>query len=552
MELTSCRETHPYVAPPPDAAPPTDAAPSPSPISSSPPLAPFPPVERYSGQREGENIDGFFLRRQQKNAQTAASETLDNKRRREQREANAQKGQVPGRKGARVFVWEKENGQYIRRAAGRNKYEDVWEEYGPEQRRYDSYYDEWDVCEQFGPAAEPEEDWNDIGGSDGQEDDDEDLDRIHPIATESESTETGSSTALIAPTFKEMVRLRFGCTVTQEKVTTSLELPEALLAKKFLGDTSIHISDENQLDHFRLFLAHCKKAKSPHDIPHYLLDFHQKESELYSEWAVSVRREVLNNQLSYVISETEQNPHSLHILVLSATTALEIARQGWGPSLSDVVTSLLARGIAFLTCCRSANTSPARTGIRRRGYSGLGYRPPNYKPDMRDYRSYVAVRSRFLLSARGRAALLYGGIIGRLARSEVSSEEVLRGPSDDVLIDGICLWDGHSAAAYWDDRLTDEEIDLICGVYHVATGKYYFPFAPIKSDHTFQVNMTVTSKMANKRLPCPGGPDLIHLPRQESILAGGHRCGKLGTKNGSDSLKMVRGLSPRTPNGNII
>ncbi|KAJ7816387.1 hypothetical protein B0H13DRAFT_1663399, partial [Mycena leptocephala] len=142
----------------------------------------------------------------------------------------------------------------------------------------------------------------------------------------------------------------------------------------------------------------------------------------------------------------------------------------------------------------------------------LGYRPPNYKPDMRDYRSYVAVRSRFLLSARGRAALLYGGIIGRLARSEVSSEEVLRGPSDDVLIDGICLWDGHSAAAYWDDRLTGEEIDLICGVYHVATGKYYFPFAPIKSDHTFQVNMTVTSKMANKRLPCPGGPDLIHLP----------------------------------------
>ncbi|KAJ6556696.1 hypothetical protein B0H10DRAFT_1711546, partial [Mycena sp. CBHHK59/15] len=23
---------------------------------------------------------------------------------------------------------------------------------------------------------------------------------------------------------------------------------------------------------------------------------------------------------------------------------------------------------------------------------------------------------------------------------------------------------------YWDDHLTDDEIDLICGVYHVATG----------------------------------------------------------------------------------
>ncbi|KAJ7879882.1 hypothetical protein B0H13DRAFT_2345822 [Mycena leptocephala] len=408
----------------------------------------FPLSSAKSGQHKGENIDAFFLRRRQKNAQTAASEMLDSKCRREQREANAQKGQVPGRKGARVFVWEKENGQYIPRAAGRNKYEDVWEEYGPEQCRYDSYYDEWDVCEQFGPAAEPEEDWNDMGGYNGQEDDDVpsemlaeaavlqpsgshtsevDLDQIHPIVTESESTETGLSTALIAPTFKEMVRLRFGCTVTQEKVTTSLELPEAFLAKKFLGDTAIHISDENQLDHFRLFLTHCKKANSPHDIPRYLLDFHQKESELYSDWAVSVRREVLNNQLCYVISETEQNHHSPDILVQSATTALEIARQGWGPSLRDVVTSLLARGITFLACCRSPNTSPARTGIRRQSYSGLGYRPPNYKPDMRDYRSYVAVCSRFLLSARGRAALLYGGIIGRLARSEVSSEEVLHG-----------------------------------------------------------------------------------------------------------------------------
>ncbi|KAJ7911548.1 hypothetical protein B0H13DRAFT_2328205 [Mycena leptocephala] len=448
MQLTSCRETHPYVAPPPDAAPPMDAAPSPSSISPSPPLAPFPPVERYSGQREGEISMPFSFadskktprRPRPKRWTTSAVESRGKPMRRRDRFRDVR---------ARVFVWEKENGQYIRRAAGRNKYEDVWEEYGPEQRRYDSYYDEWDVCEQFGPAAEPEEDWNDIGGYDGQEDDDvpsemlteaavlqpsgshtseADLDRIHPIATESESTEIGSSTALIAPTFKEMVRLRFGCTVTQEKVTTSLELPEALLAKKFLGDTAIHISDENQLDHFRLFLAHCKKAKSPHDIPRYLLDFHQKESELYSDWAVSVRREVLNNQLCYVISETEQNHHSLHILVQSATTALEIARQGWGPSLRDVVTSLLARGITFLACCRSTSTSSARTGIRRRGYSGLGYRPLNYKPDMRDYRSYVAVRSRFLLSARGRAALLYGGIIGRLARSEVSSEEVLRGP----------------------------------------------------------------------------------------------------------------------------
>ncbi|KAJ6528121.1 hypothetical protein B0H19DRAFT_969343, partial [Mycena capillaripes] len=100
----------------------------------------------------------------------------------------------------------------------------------------------------------------------------------------------------------------------------------------------------------------------------------------------------------------------------------------------------------------------------------LGYRPPEYRPDMRDYRSYVSIRRTFFRSPHGRAALLYGGIIGRLARSEVSNEEVLRGPSDDALLEVICLWDGKSPFAYWDDCLTKEEIDLICGVYHVSTG----------------------------------------------------------------------------------
>ncbi|KAJ7655728.1 hypothetical protein DFH06DRAFT_992263 [Mycena polygramma] len=103
-------------------------------------------------------------------------------------------------------------------------------------------------------------------------------------------------------------------------------------------------------------------------------------------------------------------------------------------------------------------------------YPGSGFRPPNWKPDMSDYRSYVEIRQRFLSSPRGRAALLYGGIVGRLARSEASKEEVLRGPTANVLVEGICLWDGRSPFAYWDDRLTEQEIDLICGVYHVATG----------------------------------------------------------------------------------
>ncbi|KAJ6501576.1 hypothetical protein C8R47DRAFT_969980 [Mycena vitilis] len=132
--------------------------------------------------------------------------------------------------------------------------------------------------------------------------------------------------------------------------------------------------------------------------------------------------------------------------------------------------NLLCRGIAFLTC-RSLEKISAHPHVQSThpGYSGLGYRPPNFKPDLSDYNAYVAIRGRFMCSPRGRAALLYGGVIGRIARAEVSIEAVFRGPSDDFLVDGvsgICLWDGHSASAFWDDCLAEEEIDLICGIYH--------------------------------------------------------------------------------------
>ncbi|KAJ6569677.1 hypothetical protein B0H19DRAFT_704037 [Mycena capillaripes] len=133
--------------------------------------------------------------------------------------------------------------------------------------------------------------------------------------------------------------------------------------------------------------------------------------------------------------------------------------------------NLLSRGITFLTYCIADKIS-ARRSIPSAGYSGLGYRPQNYKPDLSDYTAYITIRCRFLRSPRGRAALLYGGLISRLAlATETSWNAVLRGPiaSDSLFASGICLWDGHTTSAYWDDCLTENELDLICGVYHMAT-----------------------------------------------------------------------------------
>ncbi|KAF7337278.1 hypothetical protein MSAN_02280300 [Mycena sanguinolenta] len=117
---------------------------------------------------------------------------------------------------------------------------------------------------------------------------------------------------------------------------------------------------------------------------------------------------------------------------------------------------------------------PVTTGRHRRVNvnSGLGSRKKEFRPGVDDYHAYVAQQNSWLLQTnRGHIALQYGGLISRLARLELSDDEGLRGPGEDVYDKGACLWDGHSDHAYWHENLTEHEIDLICGVYHVQTGR---------------------------------------------------------------------------------
>lgn len=78
--------------------------------------------------------------------------------------------------------------------------------------------------------------------------------------------------------------------------------------------------------------------------------------------------------------------------------------------------------------------------------------------------------------AYARTALMRGGIIWRLAREwmgiEVEVDEILEGPSNKVFTFGeeAILED----SAIWDDNITKEEMDIICGTYNVYTSKYLF------------------------------------------------------------------------------
>ncbi|KAJ7837580.1 hypothetical protein B0H14DRAFT_3460110 [Mycena olivaceomarginata] len=163
----------------------------------------------------------------------------------------------------------------------------------------------------------------------------------------------------------------------------------------------------------------------------------------------------------YVLAEDGSGIGSEVLLLPHATDLLEVLRQRWGPDIKGIIKHLLARGIPFWLAYRSLQimpeSTPAPAGLRPKGFkadttSGLGFRPHGYKFDQHDYRAYTTRRDFQLLhTPRGRIALQYGGVVARLARSEVSDDDFFRGFDDEIY-----------------DTMRSI---LLCGVYHVGTGQ---------------------------------------------------------------------------------
>jgi len=69
---------------------------------------------------------------------------------------------------------------------------------------------------------------------------------------------------------------------------------------------------------------------------------------------------------------------------------------------------------------------------------------------------------------------MHGGIVWHLALESVSDNAVLMGLSHDVFSEGsfLSLADGY----LWDDILSEDELEVVCGVYKVYTGMFFARF----------------------------------------------------------------------------
>jgi hypothetical protein len=99
-------------------------------------------------------------------------------------------------------------------------------------------------------------------------------------------------------------------------------------------------------------------------------------------------------------------------------------------------------------------------------------RPTGYQFTPHDYAAYLLEKAAILSQLNGRAALLRGGIVWRLARQILSPDDALRGPSSAVTAGrvGYSTDKLEAGLALLDDDLPLVEVNLICGVYECQTG----------------------------------------------------------------------------------
>ncbi|THH10985.1 hypothetical protein EW146_g8202 [Bondarzewia mesenterica] len=114
-----------------------------------------------------------------------------------------------------------------------------------------------------------------------------------------------------------------------------------------------------------------------------------------------------------------------------------------------------------------------------------------YKSDIMDYIAYETHQNHFLRGPHGHSALLYRGIMWRITVQVLKLGIVLLGPSKYIFQtrDAVVLGPVH--APLWDDALSKDELDLICGIYKVDMAPTPSTSA-VPALNSVQVNETVT------------------------------------------------------------
>jgi hypothetical protein len=460
----------------------------------------------------------FLAIREKRQQEIIKVESSKDRQKRLSREEN------PRVKNADLYTWEKIRSSggkevYMRLRVNKKRNEQVFASYERHQRIYNSLANEWDLCREFSPeptANSPNPDHHSTSHNpDDSDDENSDWLRDQKIKTEDDpgSFEHGTSPlprhtpphqqhslvehqSTTAPKLEcmdvveddedsspllhysqdvvESLSYGYGYVASIPGPATQ-PLPEkdwetVLVALGFVAPFSnLDVEDHEKRAISNFFNNLLKKTPLPvssddlnsdnHAALRHLFDFgaiHRPSADLFvfsgprstaSDWLLGVNSPVI---ALYICRYILSNP--------GAHTVVTVASR------------LLERGIPFRTLL-GLNCSSRQMTIKE-PYNPPSFRFINHVFTPQDFEAAMLRAQSVLSQPQGRAALLKGGIIWRIAKEFLSGDGVLAGPSVEVTVHrvGYMHASGTPTIHYCDDELTENEIATICGTYSLYTG----------------------------------------------------------------------------------
>lgn len=473
----------------------------------------FPRSENGSLQRYGEGFKEFFDRMNESYERAKATETEALRAQRVSRERSATTGGPPGRSGPRVYVWEEDidfEGYLLRKLVPRSQVPDVWDQYSFQQRRFDGRLNQWDLCFELGPdkeenGYEDDEDLRFLSGSWGGNWDGEVCDWKKDLVYGYCAYQTpGLDVDLASPSLEDILYRRYGFHVSPDYVSSSPNVSTSLQdIKTVLGHRNAFAAVQELAAIVEFYHALLEDRPIPPSICD-LYDSNEIPLKHHLQSLNSAVKVCSVKKSTYYFLETTApgfDTTRYSIAVTDPMTAVQHYRERWGTTRQQLAKSLLDLGIPFntYTPLSTPDTSPARR------FRPLGEKPDRI-PDSFDYAEYEDRLLAFLHQPRGRAALLRGGIVWRLAKEVLGNtlnEMVLAGPSTQAYQYGHSLTFDAAQGQFWDDVLLVEELHLVCGLYLQYSGKS-FNKRLLHTTNSFSPQVP----MENRLNKCPGGPKL--------------------------------------------
>ncbi|KAF8153043.1 hypothetical protein B0H34DRAFT_861250 [Crassisporium funariophilum] len=421
----------------------------------------------------GRNYNEFFAAREKRQQEMIKLESAVDRQRRESRE------QKPGVVNATIYEWEKTQSSgglelYKRVKVNKKANETVFHSYRSHQRLFNAFSNEWDLCEDFQFGIVDNTSYSDDGYDSGNDD-------VYPVNAVSQPTKAPPSAAPIdtdmgqswceysrAPL--ETMSLVYGYVphAGETDIPPTLSWERMLNFMGFVRNLEELDVGEPERSAMMNFFAAVLNAVNTYKSDKVVAKNFENLSLLFQFEHVRRPTEDL-----FVFSSPKSDSCRWVLGVHSATAALYVCRYILeNPMAHTIVTvahRLLDRGIPFRTLL-PLTCSPRQVTIAE-PYVPRSYRLSDHTFTKADFDVAMLACRSVLSSPQGRAALLQGGIVGRIAREYVSKDGVLSGPSIEVTAHrvGYLVPSGDNNIKFCDDQLTANEVAIICGTYSLHT-----------------------------------------------------------------------------------